>query len=290
MSSLSATATIVAIMGLVVAWCRLPPLSSSSLSSTITATLPTTDQRRLSPVLLPPCHHLTFSALSITIGVILDRHAALTSSGTTRRVPLPPAPPLSKDGTIAPAPSSRPPRCLGLLSGGRRWTFFCFSGHRSRSVRRQRRQHVDVDSCPRRLRRRDSPSSMGLLEGCVDCVFGKFLWSVLWLSFFVGVCRLSFGGARRRSQAAHVTCTKCVQVSLGETCKFLHPSCMKTCNAFALHVFMQLGCTQYEIHEFLREHVQHKSVAQKHATLLRCTCTNLHGTCTELARSLHANL
>ena len=37
--SLSATAAIVAIMGLVVAWCRLPSLSSSSLSSTTTATL-----------------------------------------------------------------------------------------------------------------------------------------------------------------------------------------------------------------------------------------------------------
>ena len=57
---------------------------------------------------------------------------------------------------------------------------------------------------------------------------------------FVGVCcgcnfllvcydRLSLcGNARRQSRAMHVTCTKCMQVSLSETCKFLHPSCMKT--------------------------------------------------------------
>jgi len=82
------------------------------------------------------------------------------------------------------------------------------------------------------------------------------------------------------------SCTKCVQVSLGEMCKFLHPSCIKTCNAFALHVFMQLGCTQYETHKFLRKHVQRKSVAHFHATLLRGTCTNLHGACTELACKL----
>ncbi len=87
----------------------------------------------------------------------------------------------------------------------------------------------------------------GLLEGGVDCVFGMFSWSV-WCFHFL---------------------------SLSETCKFLHPSCMKNGNAFALHVFMQLGYTHYEIQEFLHEHVQLGSV---------------HGTCTELARSLHANL
>ena len=100
-----------------------------------------------------------------------------------------------------------------------------------------------------------------------------------------------------QSLATYVTCTKCVQVSLSETCKFLHPSCMKTCNAFALLVFMQLGCTQYEIHEFLREHVQRKSVARKRATLLRCTCMelarSLHGACTQtcqvLCQSTYAN-
>jgi hypothetical protein len=41
--SLSATTAIVAILGLVVAWCRLPPPSSSPLSSITTATLPTTE-------------------------------------------------------------------------------------------------------------------------------------------------------------------------------------------------------------------------------------------------------
>jgi hypothetical protein len=132
--SLSATATIVVIMELVVAWCRLPPLSSSSLSYTTTATLLTTDQRRLTLVLLPPPRHrIAFSALLITHGAILDRHAASTPSGTMRRLPLPPAPPLSKDGTIAPAPPSRPPRCLGLLSGGWRWIILRFSGRRRRS-------------------------------------------------------------------------------------------------------------------------------------------------------------
>ncbi len=83
-----------------------------------------------------------------------------------------------------------------------------------------------------------------------------------------------------------VVCTKCVQVSQSETCKFLHPSCTKTYNTFALHIiFVQLGCTQYETHEFLREHVQRKSVAQKRATLLLCTCMelarSLHGACTQ---------
>ena len=66
----------------------------------------------------PPFSSPPRSALSIAHGTILDRHAASTPSGTTRRVPLPPAPPFSKDGTIAPAPPSGPPRCLGLLSGG----------------------------------------------------------------------------------------------------------------------------------------------------------------------------
>jgi hypothetical protein len=66
----------------------------------------------------PPHRSRALSALLIAHGAILDRHAASTPSGTTRRVPLPPAPPFSKDGTIAPAPLPQPPRCLGLLSGG----------------------------------------------------------------------------------------------------------------------------------------------------------------------------
>ena len=132
--SLSATTTIVAIMGLVVAWCSPPPLSSLSLSSTTTTTLPTTESTPPCPRSPPPPpHHLAFSALLIAHGAILDRHAASTPFGTTRQVPLPPTPPLSKDGTIAPAPPSWPPRCLGLLSGGRCWTILCFLGRRCRS-------------------------------------------------------------------------------------------------------------------------------------------------------------
>jgi len=53
--------------------------------------------------------------------------------GPTRQVPLPHAPPSSGYGLIAPAPPSRPPQCLGFLSGGRRETLLCFSGRRRRS-------------------------------------------------------------------------------------------------------------------------------------------------------------
>ena len=52
--SLSSTATIVTIMGLVVAWCRLPPPSSSSLSSNAAATLPTTESTPPHPRSPPP--------------------------------------------------------------------------------------------------------------------------------------------------------------------------------------------------------------------------------------------
>ena len=118
---LSATATILTIMGLVVAWCRLPPPSCSSLSSNAASTLPTMESTPPPPRSPPPLIAVApspLSALSIAHGAILDRHAASTPSGTTRRVPLPPAPPFSKDGTIAPALPSWPPRCLGVLSGG----------------------------------------------------------------------------------------------------------------------------------------------------------------------------
>jgi len=114
---LCATAAIVTIMGLVVAWCRLPPPSSSSLSSNTASTLPLPTMESMPPPPCsppPPCRRHTLSAVSIAHGVILDRHAASMPSGTTRQVPLPPVPPFSKDGTIAPAPPSRPPRCLGL--------------------------------------------------------------------------------------------------------------------------------------------------------------------------------
>jgi hypothetical protein len=58
------------------------------------------------------------------------------------------------------------------------------------------------------------------------------------------------------------------------------------CNGSAMHIFEQLGCTQYEIHEFLRRHVQRKTLAQKCATQNRCTCTELAQMCTELAHKL----
>ena len=89
---------------LVVQRCRNPT------NDGINATLP--------PFSPPPRRSRALSPLSIAHGALLDRHAASTASGTTRRVPLLPTPPFSKDGTIAPAPLSRPTRCLGLLSGG----------------------------------------------------------------------------------------------------------------------------------------------------------------------------
>ena len=51
---------------------------------------------------------------------------------------------------------------------------------------------------------------------------------------------------------------------------------------------MQLGCTQYETHKFIRRHVQCKSVARLRATQLQVVCMaglarNLHG---ELAHKL----
>ena len=107
-------------------------------------TPPQPHQRRnhhsLAPVLLPTCDPPpprrlvpALSALSIAHGAIFDWHAASTPSGTARRVPIPPVPPLSKDGPIVPAPPSRPPRCIGLLSGGQSWTLLHFSGRHCRS-------------------------------------------------------------------------------------------------------------------------------------------------------------
>ena len=86
---LSATATIVTIMGSVVARYCLPPPSSSSLSSTATATQSATVSLPSRPLLLPPCdlppplcRRRALSAISIAHGAMLDRHAALTPSGT----------------------------------------------------------------------------------------------------------------------------------------------------------------------------------------------------------------
>ena len=103
--------------------CRLPPPQPYQRRN----------QSRLAPVLLPPHRRHGLSALLIAHGAILDLHGVSTPSGTTWRVPLPPAPPLSKEGTIAPAPPSQPPRCLGLLSSGRCWTLLRFSCRRRRS-------------------------------------------------------------------------------------------------------------------------------------------------------------
>ena len=86
--SLSATTAIVAIMGFVVAWCHLPPPSSSSLSTT-SQPHQQCNHCRLAPILLPPCNpppphcRRALSALSIAHGAILDRHASSTSSGMT---------------------------------------------------------------------------------------------------------------------------------------------------------------------------------------------------------------
>jgi len=77
---LSATAAIVAIMGLVVAWCRLIPSSSSPLSSTAAATPPTTAFPPPCLVLPPLCCHHALSALLITHVAVMDRHAASTPS------------------------------------------------------------------------------------------------------------------------------------------------------------------------------------------------------------------
>ena len=123
--SLSATATIVAIMGLVVALCRLPAPSSSSLLSNAAVTPPTKESPQPCPHSPPPLRSSPSPSPSHPLRPLdrpwrhLGRHAASTPSVKTRRVPIPPVPPLSKDGPIVPAPPSRPPRCLGLLSGGR---------------------------------------------------------------------------------------------------------------------------------------------------------------------------
>jgi hypothetical protein len=181
------------------------------------------NHHRLAPVLLPPPRRRrALSTLSIAHGAILDRHAASTPSGTMRQVPLLPMPPLSKDRTFAPALPSRPPRCLGLLSGGQRWTLLRF------------RRSGDGDGSTLTLTlvtgasgaATTTPDLPGNLRRPWDCWSGLCFWDVfvgmLWLSFFVGVyVRLSLcGGARRQSRATYVACTKCVQVSLSETCKF----------------------------------------------------------------------
>ena len=154
--SLSATDAIVAIMGLVVALCRLPPPSSSSLSSNAAATPPTKESlqprprsplplrsspspspsRPLRPLDRPWCHlglacsvdTLRFDAASVdpALAPLVERRANCASAAVT--------------ATAMPRSSLRqpeldPPSLLGPPS----------------PVGRRRRQHVDVDARPRRL-------------------------------------------------------------------------------------------------------------------------------------------
>ena len=123
----------------------------------------------------------------------------------------------------------------------------------------------------------------GLTGGASAMVRWQSNRCVLWLSF-IGCCVLCHVGMTNAPVTSYVCSLyhKCAQVSLSETCTNVHPSCTKMCNGSALHIFVQLGCTQYEIHEFLRTHVQHKTLAQKCTTQNRCTCTNVHGTCTNV--------
>jgi hypothetical protein len=178
---LSATTAIVAIMGFVVAWCHLPPPSSSSLSTT-SQPYQQCNHCRLAPILLPPCNpppphcRRALSALSIAHGAILDRHASSTSSGMTRRVPLPlpPAPPSSKDGPVTAAamhrsplrrPALDPPLLLGMPP-----------------IRQRQQQHIDVDAHPR-LRRRDNDVIV-FFQG----LMGGALAMVRWQSRVMAVC------------------------------------------------------------------------------------------------------
>jgi hypothetical protein len=128
-------------MGLVVAWCRLPPPSSSPWSFTADATPPTTTSLPPHLVLLHPLRPPPPPLLSRPLRPLdrrWRRHGPACGvdalpPGPTRQVPLPHAPPSSGYGPIAPALSSRPQQCLGLLSGGRRYTLLRFSGPRHRS-------------------------------------------------------------------------------------------------------------------------------------------------------------
>ena len=98
---LSATATILTIMGLVVAWCRLPPPSCSSLLSNAASTLPTMESTPPPPRSPPPPNRRrALSALSIAHGAILDRHAASMPSGRRGKCRSHPRPPFRKTGQL----------------------------------------------------------------------------------------------------------------------------------------------------------------------------------------------
>ena len=126
--SSSSTAAIVTITGLVVAWCHLPPPSSSPLCPLPTQPHQQQNHRHLalssSPPFDPPPPHCrrALSALSIAHGAV---SVNALPPGPTRQVPLPNVPPSLGYGPTAPAPPS--------LSGGRRYTLLRFSGRRRRS-------------------------------------------------------------------------------------------------------------------------------------------------------------
>ena len=150
------------------------------------------NHRSLAPVLLPPCdppppHRLpALSALSIAHGAILDWHAASTPSGTTRRVPIPPVPPLSKDGPIVPAPLSRPPRCLRSPLRQPELDPPSLLGPPP-PVGRQQRQHVDIDARPWHLRHHIISVVRGIVGvGCGLCFWDVFVECVV--VFFFCVC------------------------------------------------------------------------------------------------------
>jgi hypothetical protein len=118
--SLSATATIVTIMGLVVAWCRLPPPSSSSLSSNAAATLPTTEST-------PPHPHSPPPPIAVAPSPPSRLPMAPSWTGMQHRRPpvrcgecrTRPPPLFQKTGKFRQCRRhGRRARCIGLLSGG----------------------------------------------------------------------------------------------------------------------------------------------------------------------------
>ena len=191
---MSATTAIVHIMGLVVAWCCLPPLSSSSLSSTATATPPTMASPPPRPRSPPPLQSPPQSPScplrpldrpwrhlgpACGLGALQDDAVSATPARTPlvgiwahcASAPITaaamPRSPLRRPALDPPLLLRSPPPI-----GRRQW------------------QHGDVDGCASATMTPDLPGNtrcpLGLLEcgmWVVGCVFGMFSWSVLWLSF-----------------------------------------------------------------------------------------------------------
>jgi hypothetical protein len=146
-SATAAIVDIVAITGLVVAWCgRLPPPSSSSLSSTADATPPTMASPPPCLVLLPPLRspprrRRALSALSIAHGAVIDRHVA-------------PMRPPSRSDTASAAPTRAPligirTHCVSAAVTLRRPAVYPPSLLRPPPpVGRRRRKHGNVDGRP----------------------------------------------------------------------------------------------------------------------------------------------